>query len=326
MKGMVQSITLGVIKGLATLTSGSAKNGKLLILIYHRVLDKPDFMRPDEVDCTRFDEQMKLIANYFNVLTLHEAVGLMKQEKLPSRAVCVTFDDGYADNLLNATPILKKHGLNATFFIATGFLDGGRMWNDTVIEAVRNMPGKEMDLTDIDLGCFDVSSKQARRLAAGEIIRKIKHITPEKRLKLAELIGSKANDLPNRLMLTSDQLKELEENGMEVGGHTVTHPILSTLTKELAQKEIAEGKEQLEKLLDKELNYFAYPNGKPGQDYHLEQVRIVEECGFSAAVSTQWGVNTQNSDYFQLSRFTPWDKKIEKFMLRMALMYKKPAK
>jgi peptidoglycan/xylan/chitin deacetylase (PgdA/CDA1 family) len=70
---------------------------------------------------------------------------------LPERAAAITFDDGYADNFTRALPLLREQGLPATFFVATGFLDGGRMWNDTISEAIRRCNEDVVDLSAIGL-------------------------------------------------------------------------------------------------------------------------------------------------------------------------------
>ena len=111
---------------------------RLSILIFHRVLESFDFMRSGEITAREFDAKMQLIARYFAPISLSDAVEHLKQGTLPKRAICVTFDDGYRDNAEVAYPILKKWNIPATFFVATGFLNGGRMWNDSVIETCRS--------------------------------------------------------------------------------------------------------------------------------------------------------------------------------------------
>lgn len=318
---MLQPFLLSLLKPLASIASGIGKPKKLSILIYHRVLDQPDYMRPDEIDKVIFSWHMQLLANYFNVLPLSEALERMHADTLPPRAVCITFDDGYADNLINALPILKQFDLTATFFIASGFLNGGRMWNDTVIEAVRNMQTATLDLTEIDLGLLDIADDTRKSLAAQQIIRQIKHLPIDKRQQYADFIATKSQNLPNHLMMTTEQLITLSQSGVEIGGHTVTHPILAKLDDAAATQEIQQNKAFLESVLNKPIRLFAYPNGKPNLDYQPQQIEFVQQAGYQAAVSTVWGVADRNSDSWQLPRFTPWDKSPEKFMLRMIKNY-----
>ena len=125
------------LRGAGALTAASGGGGRLSILVYHRVLPRSDAMLAGEVEAAAFDWQMALLAEYFQVLPLSEAVHRLHSGTLPARAACVTFDDGYADNHDTALPILQKWRLPATFFIATAYLDGGWMWNDAVTESLR---------------------------------------------------------------------------------------------------------------------------------------------------------------------------------------------
>lgn len=290
---------------------------RLSILIFHRVLASYDFMRPGEITAKEFDQKMQLIAKYFTPLPLLEAVERLKNGTLPQRAICVTFDDGYRDNAEVAYPILKKHNIPATFFVASGFLDGGRMWNDTVIETVRNCQDKELSLIDLGLGTFLTETEQAKEKSAQTIIQQIKHLPQDERDQKVAGISSYAKGLPNDLMMDSVQVKNMAEQGVSIGGHTVTHPILATLTAKKAEQEIRQGKQELESITQQAITEFACPNGKPGQDYLPEHVDIIKKLGFKLAVSTQWGVSNSNSDIYQLNRFTPWDKGESKFLARL---------
>ena len=314
---MKNALLLKFLEPLATLASGIGKQKKLLIMIYHRVLDEPDFMRPDEVDKEAYTWQMELLAKHFNVLPLSEALDRMQNDTLPPRAVCITFDDGYADNYTNALPILKQLNLTATFFIASGFLDGGRMWNDTVIESVRNSKSALLDLTKIGLGKFDVGNEIQKYEAAIQIIQLIKYLPIDMRLQYTDYMAEQSQDLPTNMMMTSEQVKFLVMNGMDIGGHTVNHPILAKMNKSDVQKEVKNNKLMLECLIGKTLKAFAYPNGKVGKDYLYEQVEIIKKEGYLLAVSTNWGCANYKCDQWQLPRFTPWDKNPKNFMLRM---------
>jgi len=303
----------------ASLFSPAGPGAKLSILIFHRVLAQPDPLFPSEATLRSFDAQMALLKSLFNVLPLPEAVSRLKAGALPARAAAITFDDGYADNVTHALPILQKHGLHATFFIATAYLDGGRMFNDTVIESVRNTRLAHLDLSDMHLGQYELDSIAARTQAIHQILPKIKYLLPDEREAAATRLAARAEveNLPNDLMMTTAQLKALHAAGMEIGGHTHRHPILAKLDRAAAQAEITAGKTALEDKLGTSVRLFAYPNGKPGTDYLPEQAGIVRELGFEGAVSTSYGVSTRSSDMYQLRRFTPWDTNRTAYALRL---------
>src|SRR6185503_4669404 len=103
-------------------------SSSLSILIYHRVLHAPDPLFPEEVWAEQINSQLEVVKRWFTVLPLSDAVARLRTGRLPRRAACITFDDGYADNAVEALPILRRQGMPATFFVATGFIDGGRMW------------------------------------------------------------------------------------------------------------------------------------------------------------------------------------------------------
>lgn len=295
---------------------------KLPILIYHRVHKKIDPMQPGEVDAATFDWQMRLIAKTFNVLPLSTAVELLRKNRLPTRPLSITFDDGYADNAEVALPILKKYQLPATFFVAAGYIDGGRMWNDTVYETIRTLPDGEYDFSSIGAGRYLFGDGRGKNRCAQELIVLLKHLPSKERDEQTSILASMAKrELTDKLMMSSQQIKMLSESGMDIGGHTMTHPILSNLTPEEALTEIKVGKETLEQIVGRRIRLFAYPNGKPGQDYNQDHVSMVRELGFDAAVSTAWGVSNWKSDIYQLRRFTPWDRHQTAFMLRLLRNY-----
>jgi peptidoglycan/xylan/chitin deacetylase (PgdA/CDA1 family) len=307
-----------LLKTAFNLASPGGASGKLTTLIFHRVLPRPDPIFPDEPDARRFNQVLGWIKSWFNVLPLDVAVDLKKARKLPPRAAAITFDDGYADNCTVALPILRHHGLSASFFIATGFLDGGRMWNDTVIESIRNCPANYLDLTTLGLGAHPIASALEKRTAIAAIIGQIKYLPIGERLALTQKLSEAAGVTPpDDLMLTSAQVKELRAGGMQIGAHTVSHPILARTNLAEARREITDSKYFLEQLLETRVTLFAYPNGKPSSDYLPEHAALVRELGFAAAVSTAWGVAGHDTDPFQIPRFTPWDNSRLRFAIRL---------
>jgi peptidoglycan/xylan/chitin deacetylase (PgdA/CDA1 family) len=316
-----------LMRPLFGLAAPAGAAGKLSILIFHRVLPQPDPLFPAEVDAAQFDEICCWLRAWFQVLPLEEAVQRLAQDSLPARALAITFDDGYADNYQVAMPILQRHGLCATFYVATGFLDGGRMWNDSVIEAVRRSPLEQLEMTGTPaqaLGALALGGRDAhglRRAAIDRLLGAIKYLEPAERLDWVAAVAERsATCLPDDLMMSSAQVKGLHRGGMQIGAHTVSHPILARLSRTAAEREIAQSKLALEALLGERVGQFAYPNGKPGVDYLDDSVDLVKRLGFDAAVSTRWGVSTRSSDRFQLPRFTPWDRSRLRFGARMLRM------
>ncbi len=301
------------------LLTGISAKPKLSILIYHRVFDQPDPFHADVPDTKMFSWQMELLHRYYNVVSLAEAIELLQSGQLPAQTACVTFDDGYADNFLHALPVLKQWNIPAAFFVASGFLNGGMMWNDIVLESIRSLKDDQLDLQTVGLQRYTLGNLQQRQQIANDLLQTIKYMPPNQRSEVTNYLAELAkHHLPDNLMMTTDQLKQLHAAGMEIGGHTVSHPILSSLTTDQAEQEISNGREQLSAMLDgANIRYFAYPNGKPGQDFTNEHAKIVKQTGFDAAVSTRWSAATTDSDLFQLPRFTPWDKTPLKFAIRL---------
>lgn len=309
-----------MIRTLLTLGSPARQRARLSVLIFHRVLPQQDPLFPDEIHAHTFDALCGWMRRWFNVLPLDQAARQLRDGSLPARAAAISFDDGYADNHDVALPILRRHGLPCTFFVSTGFIDGGRMWNDTIIESFRRTRLKQLVLDDLvpGLGVVPCDTLLERRSAIGRVIAAVKYLDPAQRLQLVGDLARRAQaDLPTDLMMTSAQVRALRAAGMQVGAHTVSHPILARLDATEARREIQEGKRQLEAVLSERVPLFAYPNGRPGEDYLPETVALVREAGFDAAFSTAWGVATAQSDPLQLPRFTPWERTPVRFALRM---------
>jgi len=308
-----------VLNTLLSFASPGGARGGLSVLIFHRVLAEADPLRPNEPTAAVFESRLRWLNRHCNVVPLAEGLASLRAAALPERAVSITFDDGYADNHDLAAPLLKRWGAHATFFVATGFLDGGRMFNDTVIEAVRHAPGAVLDLHDLGLGTHAIDGVDARRGAIDRILRRIKGEAPARREALAEAVRARCGAEPPRgLMMTSAQVRSLHRQGFAIGAHTVTHPILAETAHDAAREEIATGRAQLERLTGAPVRLFAYPNGRPGRDFADAHAEMVRSLGFEGAVTTAWGAARVDTDRFRIPRFTPWDRTGVGFGLRLA--------
>ncbi len=108
---------------------------------------------------------------------------------------------------------------------------------------------------------------------------------------------------------------------MEVGAHTVRHPILARIDRNAAKREIEESKRRLEQITGGPFASFAYPNGRPGTDYGREHVDIVRDAGYASAVTTAWGCVTSEAQPYELPRISPWGATRFRYLLRIARSY-----
>jgi peptidoglycan/xylan/chitin deacetylase (PgdA/CDA1 family) len=306
-----------LLRVMVNIASFRGRGGALAILIFHRVLSQRDELMPSEPDVQRFSDIAGLLADNFQVLPLREAVDLLEAGRLPPRAACITFDDGYADNCELAMPILQKRGLPATVFVASGYLNGGAMFNDIVIEAVRAAP-ERLDLTALHMGVYQLDDLQARRRAIESILASIKYLPANVRQNQASRLAALAGiaRLPD-LMMSDSQVKRLHQGGIEVGAHTVTHPILAVATDAVVRNELVENKRFLEQLIGAPVTSFAYPNGVPNRDYRAKHTTAVREAGFKIALTTAWGCARRGGDLYQLPRLSPWDSSPGRYGMRL---------
>lgn len=196
------------------------------------------------------------------------------------------------------------------------------MFNDTVIEAVRRS-GPVLDLQHLSLGRFTLTDNAARIAAIEQIITGLKHLPPDTRSAAIDAVAQVSGAaLPNDLMMIDAQVQTLHRNGIEIGAHTMNHPILASAGDDEARREIQQSKATLETLLGEPVTTFAYPNGRPVRDYTAAHVKMVRDCGFELALTTAWGVATQHSDAFQIPRLAPWDRTALRYGTRILRGYR----
>lgn len=291
---------------------------RLCVVNYHRILARPDPLLDSEPDLATFRWQMRLLADCFNVLPLRDAMNALREQRLPPRAVCITFDDGYRSVHDLALPVLQEFRLPATVFVTSGYIGERNMWNDRIIEAVQSLPPGQLDLRELGLDAYPLGSVAERKATLGRLTEATKYLPPAARRGLVERLESLVGDgLAHGLMLTPEMVRNLDRQGIEIGAHTISHPILTSLDDDSARMEIAEGKRELEAIVGKPVRLFAYPNGKAGKDYDARHVAMVRDAGFEAAFTTAVGAITPGQDRFQLPRSRPWDNSPFLFGLRL---------
>jgi peptidoglycan/xylan/chitin deacetylase (PgdA/CDA1 family) len=306
-----------------SLLSPHGRRGRLLIFTYHRVLAQPDPLLPDEADAASFAAHMDWVREFCNVLPLPEAVRRLRDGSLPSRATCITFDDGYANNYEVARPILLQRGVTATVFIAVDAVERGIMWNDLVIESVRQAGGR---LDAAHLAAIGYRGAALSPGSAAESVNRaldaLKYRPMRQRWEAAaELYRQVAQREPPRLMMTPDTVRAFGRDGFDIGAHTVNHPILATQTEDEARFEVRASRDWVAQVTGSAPVSFAYPNGRPGRDYDDSHARMVRDAGYELAVTTAWGCASGRSDVFQLPRVAFWDRTRRPFWARLVQTY-----
>ena len=273
-----------------------------LVLLYHRVAqlehDPYNFaVRPD-----RFAEQCEILRQHYDVVALRDA-------DATRREVVVTFDDGYADNRTAAT-ILAAAELPATFFITIGRIGERReVWWDRLEQLVmRGAPaGGYLDLEVAGKRFWaDVRSRSARARAHMALYWRVRRLRPaaiESLLdRLEEQLGIRTVERDTHRWMTSEELRELANTtGVDVGAHTVTHPVLTAVSAGEQWEEIDGGRQQLEHVVGKPIRLFSYPYG--GHDAFNEAThQLARDAGFTFACTATGGLASVADHPLQIPR------------------------
>ncbi len=290
-----------------------------LILSYHRVNDDGDpFFTAVPTDV--FERQMAYIARTYRVLTVEELAERIRRGGLPRNTLAITFDDGYRDNLTHAAPILARYGLPATIFLATGFIGTAEVpWFDRLAMAFKTT---RVQSFEAPWGKAVELASQADRAHACERTLSYLRRLPDDDLRrtldgLLEALGVTDQKCFKNLMLSWDDVHALAGLGFAIGAHTVNHCILSRVSAQRAWTEILGSRTMIESACNRPARAFAYPNG--GREDYTETVKhLVQEAGFTCAVTTQFGVNTPETSPYELRRGGPWEHHLPTFALKLA--------
>jgi peptidoglycan/xylan/chitin deacetylase (PgdA/CDA1 family) len=282
-------------------------HGCFQVLTYHRVADDGDAY-VGATSVAGFERQMRCIREHFHPMSLTDLLAAAARHEIPSRAIAVTFDDGYADLFVHAFPIVQRYQIPATVFLATGLMGRDEpMWNDQIGMAIRATTCGEVQPLP-DLGPLPLRTAEQRQSALKQTLEALKRWPPaERACRTAEVVralGVSTDGGPR--MLRWEQVTRMYAAGIDVGAHTVNHPVLSCLTPEAAWEEIVGSKRMIEDRLQAPARHFAYPNGT-AQDFDETTQQMVERAGFASAVSTIFGVNSPETDRYALRRGGPWE-------------------
>ncbi|HHL40096.1 MAG TPA: polysaccharide deacetylase family protein [Deltaproteobacteria bacterium] len=282
---------------------------KLIILAYHRVLDiDRNAFAYDEgvVDASvaDFEWQMKFVSRHFDVITFGDLDRYATREALPKNPLIITFDDGYKDNYTNAYPILKKYGLPAVIFLATGHIGTDKLfWWDRLAYLIKMTDRKRMDVAP-SLG-FDLRGRGERSRAIREVDAWLKTMgDDEKERVLASLEETLDVDISpavgEGMLLSWDDVEAMSEGGVEFGAHTDSHRILTNISSsQEILEEIEISRKKIEEHIGRPVISFAYPSGKVDE----RSKELLAKTGLKFACTCEGGSNPIDRDPLQLRRF-----------------------
>lgn len=260
---------------------------RLTVLAYHRIRSPAGFAFFEPVISATpsvFARQMDMVVNRFNPISLADLLAWIDGDaELPPRAVLITFDDGYRDNLEHALPILRERELPAVLFLPTEYIGGDRpfFW-DSAAYSFHHTDVLRADLPILGLRTWASSSLMCREWVAAAK-REPEHQKNEATKDLARALGVAMPETAySGEILTWDEVRTMAGQGFSFGSHTLSHPILTQLPPSQAFRELAESRQRLQDELKEPIRALAYPNGGAG-DFSPSIEKLAKEAGYSAA-------------------------------------------
>ncbi|MBD3163353.1 MAG: polysaccharide deacetylase family protein, partial [Candidatus Eisenbacteria bacterium] len=280
-----------------------------IVLRYHRVI--PDAEPPAYYEMgirtSLFKRQVDWIAERLHVVSLEELLWWKRTARTPPEdLVVLTFDDGYRDNLTEASPILLRHHLPATFYVTTDCLtERMPFWPETLDRLIRKTARSQLSLdlfgTRLEL---PVASDEDRRVVCRELIDRLRKrpmveiaLGMERIARSASVAVEEARAETPAVMNEMD-LRSLVASGFSIGSHTVTHPYLPAEDSGRQERELVESRRRLEEAIGRPVLDFCYPGG----GYTAETVRLAEQAGYRSAVTSDLGITGFAADPFRLPR------------------------
>jgi peptidoglycan/xylan/chitin deacetylase (PgdA/CDA1 family) len=291
------------------------KGPKLLVLTYHRVLEeRRDNPLKTITSLKMFLKQIDYLAMKFGIIGIDEAFKDFSSDD-PGAAkpsVVLSFDDGTIDNYEVVFPALKKKGLPAAFFVSSGYIGSGRPpWDLEVIMKLVHNPG--IDRVQIGAEELFPEKGEPRLSFAYRVAGRLKYAGADALRRTVEGLKSDFDFRPDRCM-EWEHLKKLQDSGMEIGSHGITHRSLARIPAEDAGNEIVASKKELAARLGRECRYFSFPFGS-ALDYNDGLISLVRGSGYRGCLLNVHGYNRPSGSLFSLKRIIMDDDTPYRFIL-----------
>ena len=311
--------------GVTRLIAAVTQTPAVLVLCYHRIGDaERSNYDPDVYSATEdeFDEQVRYLKQTYGVVTLDEVLDEKARRSWRRTRVLLTFDDGYLDNYTRAYPILRSHGVQGTFFLATGLVGSGHIpWWDAICNIINTSPERLVRVPSLTPHVFDKEAPGPVPVTR-QILRLYRASSdPNPSKVIADLEQSMGVPCPThttRRFLNWDEAREMLSGGMAIGSHSQTHPLLGGLPAEDQRREAITSRDEIRRELGVAPRVFALPCGSRSADTAC----ILREAGYELSLSTESGINALAAwDPFHVRRvLVNRDDVKESARLRLALL------
>ena len=296
-------------------TALQRKEPSITILTYHSVV--PDqapvesYEYRNAVSVSEFEKQVGLLKKIFKVISLDQAFNLLTSGNMTENYAVITFDDGYKNNYDYAFPVLKKHEVSAAFFITTSLIENKNcLWTDWVTYLFLKTRQQKVIITDDEQNFEFHLQTVDDRIKASERLRKwMKSLSREKADQILEQLKVQTKvdthpveeDAQRYAFMNWNQVKEMAEQGMEIGSHTHSHSLLTMLNEEQVEQELTISKRLIEEHTGRTCQFFTYPNGQL-RDFKDVHIGLLKKLGYKLALTQNPGFNPPGSDLFKLKR------------------------
>jgi peptidoglycan/xylan/chitin deacetylase (PgdA/CDA1 family) len=291
-------------------------SSSLVVLAYHRVLPiEHDDSYPFDLDLLsatpeQFERQMAYLRRHFNVVSLHDVLAHMEGgPPLPSKAVAVTFDDGFGDTHRHAFPILRRYSIPATVFVSTGYVDSGQpFWFEVAAYMAMRAPPDLLQAAGTGEPPLRGETVAERRQSLRKLQVALKALPNDRRAAVVDAwtkhftAHAGNHERAHGHALSWDQVREMAAAGIAFGSHSVTHPNLAHLSDAELGWELSESRRVLEIRLQRPIVTLAYPIGTRAA-FNERVMAAARHAGFQLAVSYIRGANPlARLDRFALRR------------------------
>lgn len=266
---------------------------RLRILSYHGLCDDrlagEPWIPPYFVTQSAFERHLQYLQRNAVVLPLSEAVMRLQDGSLPRNCVSLTFDDGYANNLYLACPLLEKYKMPASIFLSSAYIESGDLLPFLKLKLIR-LRAKESARSQLEpLLDYKSNSLDLVLLSADRWWSELK---------------IRLNEDQSRTLrsMTASEIREADTHLIEFGAHSHTHCILKNESAERRGEEIRTAISKVSQWTSTAVRLFSYPNGQSG-DFNEADKETLRVAGIQAAVTGIAGANSRNSDVLALRRY-----------------------